>query len=336
MRLLSGLDSPNSRRGNGVGMSILALPFDLRLWTGVDEPARYQTEVYLRFTERRDLIQQLNQVLTESAVRSCRLRIPLTQRLFEQLTTTPPWSEIQRGTHLHRLKRDVLALLLNKQDAVALTLYLDVGEVVHTHTWLSPEGFCLPDLVAMWQGWVETVGLCTFEEAVRARGYPDLVSILDCRIVTSFCDASGAVIARQPLVDGPEDKRTVPLLSQTDTWSWQRMVRTAIWQDDKLPFGPVGYCPPEGWQAGERPSRYGYRDRFGGVWDWEGRRAIDARNPFGGHWNVQLPDGQARRRWVDWIERCLGREIVTHPDAITHINVEPDGHIADLTFTWRT
>jgi hypothetical protein len=318
-------------------MSILALPFDLRLWTGIDEPARYSAEVYMRFVERRDLVQRLERSLAESPASVCRLRIPLTQRLFEQLTNTPPWSEItgrRNLDHLARLKRAVLALLRNKQSA-SLTLYLDVSEVAHLHAWQSPAGFFPPNLAAMQDSWVEAVGLCAFQEAVAARGYTHPAPILDCRIVTSFWDAAEAVIARQPLDDGPDELGKVPLLSQTDMWSWQRAVRLAIWEDERLPFGPVGYCPPDAWQPGERPSRYGYRDGLGGVWQWEGGRAVGARNPFGGHWNVQLPDSRVRRRWAGWIERCLRCEIATDPDALTHINVEPDGQIADRTFDWR-
>jgi hypothetical protein len=313
---------------------VLAFPFDLRLWTGVDESLIPGTVAYLRFANRRDLIELFNHQLSQSAVRDCRLRIPLTQRLFERLSNTPPWTEIPKGSHLHRLKRDVLILLSNRGEP-NLTLRLDVGEVAHLHTWEEPDEFFPASLDAMREDWIEMVGVCAFEDELPAREFTQPLQALGVCIVTSFTEDLEARLSRQPLLEaGNCEEVRVPLLFQTDEWQWQRWLRKYIWKDERLPLAPVGYVPPDGWQPGERPSRYGYRDGLGGVWEWEGGRAQNERNPFGGHWNIQLPDGQTKRQWVTFIEERTGKAIATHPDHISHINVEPDGQIADLTFEW--
>jgi len=319
-------------------MMVIAFPFDLRLWTGVHGSTVSNAQVFFRFVERRDLVRELNQQLSRSTIQDCHLHIPLTQRLYEQLSNTPPWSEVRRGSHLHRLKRDVLALLRNKQGAAGLTLYVDVEEVVHLHTWEEPSGFFPSTLVAMQESWVEMVGVCAFEGAVSARGFNQPVPILESCVITTFSDVSEARIARRSLADMPieDEERRIPLLSQTDMWAWERRVRKFIWQEEKLPLGPIGFCPLENWDPGERPRRYqnAFRDALGGLWEWEGGRAMSDRNPFGGHWNVQLPDDSVKRRWVSWIEERSGRQICTRSDKISHINVEPDGRIVDKTFEW--
>ncbi|MEA3310274.1 MAG: hypothetical protein U9Q70_12305 [Chloroflexota bacterium] len=317
-------------------MMVIAFPFDLRLWTGVDDRAVSDAQVFFRFVERRDLVRKLNRQLSTSAIQDCRLRIPLTQRLYKQLSNTPPWSEVRKGSQLYRLKRGVLALLRNKKGAAGLTLYMDVSDVEHLYTWEGPDGFFSPSLVAMQESWVEMVGVCAFEGAVSARGFDQPVPILANCVVTTFSDVSEAWIARCSLADMPieNEERRIPLLSQTDMWAWERMARKFIWQDERLPYGPIGYCPPDAWKPGERPSHYSYVDRFGGKWKWEGGRAHTERNPFEGHWDVQLPDNRVKQRWVNWIEKQSGRQICTRPNQISHINVEPDGQIVDMTFEW--
>ncbi len=321
-------------------MIVIPVPFDLRLWTGVDDGERLSSEVYSRFAVRRDLARGLNELLSQAAIPDCRLRVPLTQRLFEQLSNTPPWSEVQRGSFRHRLKTSVLALLRNKRGAAGLTLYLSVGDVTHLYFWEEPEGFFVPTLAPMKDDWVEMVGMCVFENAVVARGFDEPLPVLGSWIVTPFSEASYARIARRPVVSeqsGEDEERSVPLLFQTDLWAWRRVLREWLWQDERLPLGRVGFCPQEHWQPGDRPRRYqqAYRDDLGGLWEWEAGRASDERNPFGGHWNVQLPDASVKSQWVRWIETCSGWQITSPPGLITHVNVEPDGWIADPTFDRR-
>lgn len=315
---------------------ILALPFDLRLWTGVNGDAN-TAEIYLRFAARRDSVQQYHRKITNMATPYFSLRIPMTQALYEQLSMIPSWTDIQRGTPLYRLKRDVLALLRSKQEAAGLMLYINASENVYQYTWNEPADFFPLALTSCWENWLEMVGICAFESAISARDFPQPVPLLGCCVVTHYADVHKAHLTRSLIDSAPamERKQCIPLLSQLDAWAWERMVRTMLWDDERLPFGLIGYCPPEPWQMGERPSHYDYRDRWGGIWQWEGGRAMDERNPFGGHWNVQLPDASVRRRWVNWIQQCTGRTIATSPDRITHINIEPDGCIGDMTFNWQ-
>ncbi|MEA3351067.1 MAG: hypothetical protein U9Q82_10630 [Chloroflexota bacterium] len=320
-------------------MMIMAFPFDLRLWTGIDNGVISDAEIHTRFIERRNLIYRINKLLSQSAIPNCNLRIPLTQHLFEQLSMTPPWSDIQPGSNLYRLKRDVLRLLANAQKAAGLTFRIDVSESEHLYTWEGIEDFFSPYLVTMQESWIEMVGICAFEDTISARGFNQPVPVLGSCIVTTFSENLNVRITRRSLVDldGDEnEERQIPLLFQSDVWAWKRLIRELVWQEERLPIAPIGFSPRENWYPGERPRRHqnGYHDSLGGLWEWEGGRTVSDRNPFGGHWNVQLPNASVKHRWVNWIENCVGRKISTKPELVSHINVEPDGRIADQTFDW--
>jgi len=138
--------------------------------------------------------------------------------------------------------------------------------------------------------------------------------------------------------DDPEEC-VLPLLTQIDEWTWERLVREQLWQDTRLPFngpdGPFGYRPPKEWQPGHRPTSTsiggvsGYKDALDGLWQWEGGRARTT-TPFDGHWNVQLLNARAKQNWKRWLE-----QIYPHSEirlSSNHINVEPDGRIVDRTF----
>jgi len=325
---------------------IQATPFDLRLWTGIDEPyfpnPTELEDVYARFATRRDLLFNINQRLVGNpTVADCTLCIPLSQAMFEQLCNTPPWSMINRGTLLHKLKVTALSLLQSRQKAENVTVYLEPGESEYFYEWLDPTDFftagLAPDLCDQW---VEVVGLCAFQDHVLLRNYPKPVAILSTWIVTDQPGSSEARLERQHITREGIEKHEVPLISGTVIGDWEMLVRESLWKDKRLPFngpaGPIGYCPPNDWSPGERPRRYqnAYRDSLGGLWEWEGGRAVSDHNPFGGHWNVQLPDDSVKRRWVNWIEERSGRQICTRPNQISHINVEPDGQIVDRTFEW--
>jgi hypothetical protein len=274
--------------------------------------------------------------MSKSAIQDCRLYVPLTQPLYEQLSNTPPWSEVRAGSFLHRLKSVVLASLRNKRTS-RLTLFIDVEHIVQIYTWQEPEGFFPSALIPLKDAWVEMVGVCAFESAVAAREFDEPLPVLGSCIVTPFSQASHARITRRPVVgEAEDDERCISLLFQSDTWTWKRWVRRVIWDDERLPLGPIGYIPPSDWQLGNRPRRYrgGYRDSLGGLWEWEKRVVTDC-HPFDGHWNVQLPDASVKHRWVRWIEKCSDREISSPPDSISHVNIEPDGRIADRTFDWQ-
>ncbi|MBC8509329.1 MAG: hypothetical protein H8D34_31140 [Chloroflexi bacterium] len=320
-------------------MIIVAFLFDLRLWTGIDSSPLSETEAYHRFVTRRNLVRKLNQQLSTSTIKNCYPRIPLTQQLYEQLSNTPPWTEIRRGSDLHRLKRDVLALLRNKQRDAGITLYIDVSEVEHFYTWDEPDNFFPPALAAMQESWIEMVGICAFDHTISAREFDQPVPILGSCIITASPDVPNARILRRSVVDmngdEPEEKNIL-FLFQADGWIWEQWVRQCLWGDERLPFGPIGFSPPDTWHPGESPRRYqnAYRDSLGGLWEWEGGRAVNNRNPFGGHWNVQLSDARVKHDWVHWIEECTGKKIRTRLQLITHVNIEPDGNICDNTFDW--
>jgi len=325
---------------------IQATPFDLRLWTGINvssppNPAGFE-DVYARFATRRDLLFDINKRLSGNpTVADCTLCIPLSQAMFEQLCNTPPWSEIDTGTRLHKLKVTVLSLLQSRQKAENVTVYLEPGEAEHFYEWLGPTDFFPADLAPdLCDHWVKVVGLCAFQDHVLLRNHPKPVAILSTWIVTDQPHSSKARLERQHKTRGEIERQRVPLISGTVIWDWEMLVRESLWKDKRLPFngpaGPIGFCPPENWSPGEHPRRYqnAYRDALGGLWKWGGGRAVSDHNPFGGHWDVQLPDDSVKRRWVNWIEERSGRQISTRSNKISHINIEPDGRIDDPTFEW--
>jgi len=322
-------------------MNIQALPFDLRLWTGVEDDPVQDELIYTRFTERRDRVYDLNRRLSDHpALQDCLLRIPLTQRIFERLCNIPPWSEINRGSSLYHLKVMVLSLLRNRQEAAGITLYLDTGTVEHLYEWSAPANFFPRALAVMQEDWVEMIGMCAFEPILIVREFAPSLPVLATWIVTPYSESSEAQITRRPLEGTSVEECRLPLFFQTDVWTWECRVRQSLWEDERLPFngpsGPFGYRPSSDWRPGARPRPYqaAYRDSMGGLWEWESGRAVSDQNPFGGHWNVQLPDASVRRRWVAHLQERSGRTIQTRADAISHINVEPDGSIVDMTFAW--
>lgn len=322
-------------------MHICAVPFDLRLWTGIDDEPVSEEHVYTRFSERRDRVIAMNLRLSDHpTLRDCLLRIPLTERIFEHLCNIPSWSEVRRGSYLYRFKTSVLALLRNRQDAAGVTLYLDTRDVDCLYTWQDPQDFFPAAPAVIRDEWVEMTGLCAFEPALTVRESEYPLPVLATWIITTYSMAAEARLACHTLEGELVGERQIPLLFQADISTWERRVRQSLWQDERLPFngpnGPFGYYPTTDWRPGERPRRHqnAYLDALGGLWEWESGRAMSERNPFGGHWNVQLPDASTRRRWVDYLQDRSGQIVQTRADVVTHINVEPDGSIVDITFTW--
>ena len=322
-------------------MNILAIPFDLHLWTGIEGNPVPSELVFTRFTERRDRAYDLNKRLSDHPMlQDSRLRIPLTERIFERLCEIPPWSEIRQGSTLHRLKVVVLKLLRNRQEAAGITLYLDTADVDCLYVWDEPADFFHAAIAVVQDDWIEMTGMCAFEPTLTVRGFSQPLPVLAAWIVTPHAAHSEAQLGRCSLDGTKTEVRRLPLLCQTDVWTWEHRVRQALWQEERLPFngpnGSFGYCPPANWRPGERPRRRqnAYPDALGGLWEWEGGRAVSEQNPFGGHWNVQLPDASVRRRWVGYLQERSGQTVQTRTDAVSHINVEPDGSIVDMTFVW--
>ena len=324
---------------------ILATVFDLPLLTAcTDEPIKdidaYEAQAAAAFVARRDCIVNINRCLKgHPPVADCALRIPLTENLSDQLNAF--WAYIPYS-QLYLLRTIILALLAGRDDRWRddqLVFRLADNEIVHIYQSNNDanDGFFPASLpVELRNAWVETVGVCAFEQGV-ANSQVTPVPIGAVWIVTDRATPSKVFIQRVPREQGAEsEEQAVLLFAQSDMWAWEIKVRKFIWQDKRLPFGPIGFCPSENWSPGERPRRYqnAYRDALGGLWEREGRRAVSDRNPHGGHWNVQLPNNSVKQRWVNWIEERSGRQINTQANKISHINVEPDGNIGDKTFEW--
>jgi len=335
---------------------IQTVPLDLPLLTAcTDTPivdfGEHEQQAYQTFAQYRDQLESFNARLSQNlAVSACLLRIPLTEALANRLHLfwlTVPYAQ------LRLLRIVVMALLSNRTQRQDLTVWLDDAQVAQ-HAYqlaggnsdgcnddISPHFFPASLPVALCNAWVETLGACAFECGVAASRVSP-VQIGTVWVVSDRVVSPEMVLRRTPILS-PEsvpEECIVPLLARPDDWAWERMVRRTLWKDERLPFngprGPFGYCPPDGWHPGERPRRYqnAYPDTLGGLWEWESGRAVSQENPFRGHWNVQLPDASIRRRWVNWIETRSERAVQTRVDLVSHINIEPDGCIGDLTFKW--
>jgi hypothetical protein len=323
---------------------IQATPFDLRLLTAADgvhqDRETHYEQVYTQLTQYRDWLLDTNERLRQNPELSgCGLRIPLTARLFGQLSNTPPWSQAQRGSLVYNLKVQVLTLLANRYSRTAdTTMSLDDSKIEHVYELVNVSDFFPPSLEQeLCDAWTEVVGVCSFECGIQP-----FVAPLPLHRVWCVClDTQEPMIeiSRTHILnaDASQETRPVPLFAHTNAWEWEFAVRECLWQDRRLPFwgGPendqtvtsFGYRPPQGWRPGERPSRYGYQDALGGQWEWEGGRAA-VTAPLNGHWNVQL-DSSSQRHWIHYLERFYEQSIRLHSD---HINIEVNGQIVDYTF----
>lgn len=323
---------------------IQIVAFDLPLLTAcTDDPIQdigaYEEQAYNTFKRYRDQLQAINaKLMRHSALDAARLGIPLTSDLSDGLHLL--WAVVPYS-HLRKLRTIIMALLSGRNQQPGLIVWLNDAPIGYAYQLSIESGggerffpAILPE--ALCRAWTIAVGDCAFGRGL-AEPQTSSSPIGAVWIVSDRTLPQAMCLTRTPqgVHGAAPEEALVPILTRPDAWAWERNVRRALWNDDRLPYGPIGYYPPEGWQTGQRPSRYGYHDCFGGVWQWEGGRAMDERNSFGGHWNVQLPDASVRRRWVNWIQQCTGRTIATSPDRITHINIEPDGCIGDMTFEWQ-
>lgn len=321
---------------------IQATPFDPVVLTGaVDEPVQdyevYSERVYRQFAERRDRFQDANSRLAGTpGLGGFGLRLPLTEDLFLQLRDTPLWSQVRRNSPLYKLKLAILAFLGNQQRNLNSTVYLNNAEIEHTYRLVNAPAFFLRSLAPeLCDAWVEAVGACAFGHGViEPQGTPLYIHAVWVVSVEQQRGTRELRIACTHILeaDGNSEGCGLPVLTETDLWCWEFLVRESLWQDRRLPFrgpgGPFGYCPPQGWQPGERPSKYGYQDALGGRWEWKGGRARIV-SPLDGHWDVQLPDSQARQRWTSCLEKGFQTPVRLRKN---YINIEVDGQIADRTF----
>lgn len=328
---------------------IQAIAYDLLLLTAAtDEPIRdygaYEEESHHTLNKYLEQLKYINEQLIQNpATNSYSLRIPITGRLSNELCLF--WNKVPYDK-LRKLRTIIMSLLLRRNPRSRSVIWLKDAQIEHFYQIRNEEdkdgneieAIPFPDILSedLCSSWIETVGVCTFECGKDSQVSPDPLSAV-CIIANRDLPSEISVISTPCLAADQEPAELeVLVLAQPDNVVLEHGVREILWDDKRLPYGPIGYYPPQHWQIGQRPSQYGYRDRFGGEWEWEGRRADNGRNPnpFHGHWNVQLPTARVKQQWVNWIEHCTGRRICTRPRKISHINVESDGNIGDRTFDW--
>ncbi len=334
-----------------------ATPFDLCLFTGAgilptDNLELQQIHVHELFRWCSEQLIKTNQRLSEnSALQGCQMAIPMTGELFETLRATPSWQTVSGRAALRLHKALVLRFLMsNNQHGGSPILHL-AQDNTHLYTIITPVDFFVPEQpVALQAAWAEASGACVFGNA-QALEPAEAAGISACWVI-SPCRGqrpNQVEIQAQPIEAGmANETRTVLMLStpfncpneieQIDFWPWERILRRALWLDERLPFngpnGPFGFRPARhsGWQPGlPAPSSpgavHGYLDDSGGIWQWESGRAA-LRTPFAGHWNVQLT-GPAFSVWENHLSVCLGQRIRLRSN---HVNIEANGSIVDDTF----
>jgi hypothetical protein len=192
--------------------------------------------------------------------------------------------------------------------------------------------------------WTESIGICAFQ---RRNNIANSWVISPGRAHKTNCLTLETTYVLQPLIQpriieiqmmiNPVDW---PEMGEPDIWTWECPLRHALWDDERLPFsgpsGPFGFRPhPDNhWQPGESLTMktingmHGYLDELGGLWKWEGGRAI-TDTPFDGHWNIQLRNHSIQHKWVRYVEANLNQRIELQSN---HINIDADGRITDRTF----
>jgi hypothetical protein len=333
---------------------IQAIMLDLPLLTAatdedIEDFRAYEEQAAITLGCYRDQLMDINRRLSCNPAITVQLRIPLTGRLVDHLHLF--WCQ-QPYSQLRMLRTIVMALLAGRHQVPELITVLDDIQIEHSYELKEvsdSEGRKQPTLTfpqvlsqELCAAWIETLGLCIFACGMTAphiSPHPLVGAWIasDRELLSTVC----VTRTLRPSPDQePEETEVeeaeVAVLVQPNEWTWKRWLRRYIWKDERLPLEPIGFCPPETWQPGQTPRRYqnGYQDNLGGLWEWEGGRAIDDRNPFGGHWNIQFANSSVKHQWVKWIEQCTGWRITTRPTDITYINVEPDGNIGDRTFDW--
>ncbi len=318
-------------------MMFQATPFDLCLFTGVgiaaddpDTPPALAARNMLKWCSERFI--ETNQRLNKNhALQGCRLALPMTEALFTALQNTPSWQAVSGRAALREHKASVLSFLMSNRENGGSPIWYLEQDNENIYSVLAPADFFTPDTaLGLQESWSESTGSCGFDH-VRASAPDESARVISTWVVSPGRGPRSAQIEMQaqPIQPGlHQEQRDLPMLSvpvespddnkQIDAWPWERLVRLALWQDERLPFygpsGPFGFQPPAeaGWRPGQRlPSApgavHGYLDALGGVWQWEGGRATINR-PLGGHWNVQLV-GPAYLAWQTHLGDCLGQNV---------------------------
>lgn len=327
-----------------------ATPFDISLFTGIGltpvEVMSRQENVRVLFLRCREQFLAINHRLAQNPdIKGCRLRLPMTENLFVQLQNTPSWAEVRGVEARYRLKASVLQFLRGGVPGSGSPILILDEDTEFCYAVSEPLHFFDPELPnELSDAWIESVGICAFERDTEVvatwvispgRGHNTTRLIVNAENVHHPENQSQALDI--PMMIEP---RKWPEDGTLDIWEWERHVRGALWHDARLPFyGPSGqfgfrphhdnhWHPGHGLTTQNIEGQRGYLDVFGGLWQWEGGRAMMG-TPLDGHWNVQLLNRAARNQWRVHLEETLLQNVRLHS---YHVNIEADGKIIDYTF----
>jgi len=287
--------------------------FDLSLLTAatdpyVADPLAYQQEIGAKFGEYRTTLENINTNLKKNpSIAKFLLYVPVTQALLDCLSNF-----FKANSHLRRIQTIIMAFLSGNDQRPRFIVLRDDTTFNYEINGAS-ENILLKTLLAekLCDAWVSILGDCAF-----AIGSPTSSDITDPIGAVRIISDRNSLPESLSISSGKASK-DIPILVKPDDKMLQDIIRHMLWIDTRLPFGPIGYCPPDRWKMGKRPSRYRWCDRLGGIWRWD---------PNKGHWDVSV-SGDSVSKWVKYIKRCTGRDISTNIGLITHINVDVDGRI---------
>jgi len=331
---------------------IQATPFDLTLFAVDIDPQSAnwteQLELALNwFKWCREQLQESNRRLNSTpSLGNVHLKVPMTGWLFEQLCEIPPWPRCQQGGPATTLKISILSFISSRSPRISenpiLRLEIDT-EWKYQIT--KPNNF-FSDLVhhELKEAWTESVGICAFQRCdnivnswVVSPGRQHLTNHLALTATDIYQEVNISRTIELPMMINSEQW---PEDGKPNIWIWECALRRALWCDERLPFsgpnGSLGFHPhPDNhWHPGGRLTMksingiHGYLDELGGLWQWEGGRAI-TDTPFDGHWNIQLSNHTIQREWVRYLEVNINQRLELQSN---HINIDADGRITDRTF----
>ncbi len=337
---------------------IQATPFDLYLFLlqdispGIDRYNYYELTLN-RFLWCRSCFLDINNRLEQNpSTRTCCLKLPMTENLSHQISDSPSWELAKQDGRVRLLRTSASAFLIGRNSSGGSpVLHLEEdGEFFYGVESIDDLFPGIPDQNVK-QYWMESFGICAFQRAFEI-GQGDIADIIGCWVVCPGRNELGVeiLVNSQNIHDQDisldvtieilfDDNNIVPG-QELELRSWELLTRKSLWGDERLPFlGPRGDFgfrphPANNWQPGTNITQTringerGYLDEFGGLWQWEGRRAQTV-GIFDGHWNVQLINQQSSNQWLNHLEEIYKCEIRLESD---HINIETDGRIVDRTF----
>jgi hypothetical protein len=331
---------------------IQATPFDLVLFGADIDPLAADSAKQLELAVNRfrwccDCFYNTNQRLrSNSALGDFQQKVPMTEWLFEQLCEIPPWPKNQQGGPAYTLKTSILAFINARAERIKENPRINLQNDSEWAYRVSQPDNLFRDLIHqnLQDAWTESIGICAFQRCsditnscMISPGRAHKTNSLTIEATDIHQSQIQPRITDVPMMIHPVDW---PKLGEPNIWAWECFLRWVLWKDVRLPFsgpfGPFGFRPhsDNNWRPGQhltmrRVGRiHGYLDEFGGLWKWNGGRAI-TEAPFDGHWDIQLCTNAIRLRWAGYLETNLNQTIKLRS---THINIEADGRITDTTY----